>query len=140
MIYLDKEYLKTHIYERFLIESTSDFDHMLSNSELEWIDIIKSMLSSRYDVVKIFDTNTPIHNELLKRILSKFIIYDAVRRNAARKVPTDFENEKKWAEEMLEKISVGKIVLDDLPKPTEDNTGNNGSFMSGNLSNQDFYI
>ena len=140
MIYLEIEYLKTHIYERFLIESTSDFDHMLSNSELEWIDIIKSMLSSRYDVVKIFDTNTPIHNELLKRILSKFIIYDAVRRNAARKVPTDFENEKKWAEEMLEKISVGKIVLDDLPKPPEDTTGNNGSFMSGNLSNQDFYI
>ena len=140
MIYLDKEYLKTHIYERFLIESTSDFEQMLSNSELEWIDIVKSMLSSRYNVVKIFDTNTPIHNELMKRILSKFIIYDAVRRNAARKVPTDFENEKKWAEEMLEKISVGKIVLDDLPKPPEDNTGNNGSFMSGNLSNQDFYI
>lgn len=140
MIYLEKEYLKTHIYERFLIESTSDFEQMLLNSELEWIDIIKSMLSSRYDVSKIFDTNTPIHNELLKRILSKFIIYDAVRRNAARKVPTDFENEKKWAEEMLEKISVGKIVLDDLPKPPEDTTGNNGSFMSGNLSNQDFYI
>ena len=113
MIYLNKEYLKTHIYERFLIESTSDFEQMLLNSELEWIDIIKSMLSSRYDVSKIFDTNTPIHNELLKRILSKFIIYDAVRRNAARKVPTDFENEKKWAEEMLEKISVGKIVLDE---------------------------
>lgn len=140
MIYLEKKYLKTHIYERFLIESTSDFEQMLSNSELEWIDIIKSMLSSRYDVAKIFDTNTPIHNELLKRILSKFIIYDAVRRNAARKVPTDFENEKKWAEEMLEKISVGKIVLEDLPKPPEDTTGNNGSFMSGNLSNQDFYI
>lgn len=140
MIYLDREYLKTHIYERFLIESTSDFEQMLSNSELEWINIIKSMLSSRYDVTKIFDSSTPIQNELLKRILSKFVIYDAVRRNAARKVPTDFENEKKWAEEMLEKISIGKITLDDLPKPTEDGTGNNGNFMSGNLSNQDFYI
>ena len=140
MIYLNKDYLKTHIYERFLIESTSDFEQMLTNSEAEWINIIKSMLSARYDVEKIFDNSAPIHNELLKRILSKFIIYDAVRRNAARKVPTDFENEKKWAEEMLDKISIGKIVLDDLPKPPEDSSGNNGSFMSGNLSNQDFYI
>ena len=140
MIYLNKDYLKTHIYERFLIESTSDFEQMLTNSEAEWIDIIKSMLSARYDVEKIFDNSAPINNELLKRILSKFIIYDAVRRNAARKVPADFENEKKWAEEMLDKISIGKIVLDDLPKPPEDSSGNNGSFISGNLSNQDFYI
>ena len=138
MIYLSQEYLQTHIYDKLLTEITTDFEQMLDNLEAEWIDVFKSMLSSRYDVEAIFNTETPIQNELLKRILSKLVIYDAVRRNAARKVPTDYENEKKWAEEMLEKIAYGKLTLDDLPKP-QDNT-NPGQFMSGNLSNENFYI
>lgn len=138
MIYLSQEYLQTHIYDKLLTEITTDFEQMLDNLEVEWIDVFKSMLSSRYDVEAIFNAETPIQNELLKRILSKLIIYDAVRRNAARKVPTDYENEKKWAEEMLEKISIGKLTLNDLPKP-QDNT-EPGQFMSGNLSNENFYI
>lgn len=138
MIYLSKEYLQTHIFEKLLSESILDFDEALCNSEAEWIDIIKTMLSNRYDVEAIFNEETPVHNELLKRILSKLVIYDAVRRNAARKVPTDYENEKKWAEEMLEKIAYGKLTLDDLPKPQD--IYSPGQFMSGNLSNENFYI
>lgn len=140
MIYLEKQYLETHIFSRLLNESSDDFVDMLDNSEAEQIDLMKSMLSARYAVDLIFDEQNPIQNGILKRILSKLVIYDAVRRNAARKVPSDYKEEYEWAMEMLEKLSIGKIVLDDLPKPGINPDGTTATTMSGNLSNKNFYI
>lgn len=141
MIYLEKEYLNTHIFERLLDESSEDFEDMLDNAELEQIGLIKSMLYARYNVNLIFDESNPIKNEVLKRILSKLVIYDAVRRNAARKVPSDYKEEYEWAMAMLEKLAVGKILLDDLPKPQDNpDNPNNGKTMWGNNSNPNFYI
>lgn len=140
MIYLEKQYLETHIFARLLNESSDDFVDMLDNSEAEQIDLMKSMLSARYAVDLIFDEQNPVQNGILKRILSKLVIYDAVRRNAARKVPSDYKEEYEWAMEMLEKLSIGKIVLDDLPKPGLNPDGTTGTTMSGNLSNKNFYI
>lgn len=140
MIYLEKEYLVTHIFERLLNESSKDYDDMLDNSEEEQIGVIKSMLAGRYDVDTIFDNTTPVINAVLKRILTKLVIYDAVRRNAARKVPTDYKEEYEWAMKMLEKLSTGAIVLEDLPKPPLNPDGTSGTTMYGNLSNKNFYI
>lgn len=140
MNYLDKDYLKTHIFERLLNESSEDYDDMLDNAEEEQIGVIKSMLAGRYDVEKIFDEDHPILNAVLTRILTKLVIYDAIRRNAARKVPSDYKEEYEWAMAMLEKLSIGKIVLDDLPKPPPDADGRTGTTLWGNLSNENFYI
>lgn len=140
MIYLEKEYFQTHIFERLLNESSDDYEHTLDNSEEEQIGIIKSMLAARYDVDTIFDKDAPVINAVLKRILTKLVIYDVVRRNAARKVPADYREEYDWAMEMLEKLSIGRIVLDDLPKPLPDENGNSADTMFGNMSNPNFYI
>lgn len=140
MIYLEKEYLITHIFERLLNESSDDYSDMLDNSEEEQIGVIKSMLAGRYDVETIFDKTAPVINAVLKRILTKLVIYDAIRRNAARKVPTDYKEEYEWAMKMLEKLSTGAIVLDDLPKPPLNPDGTSGTTMHGNLSNKNFYI
>lgn len=140
MIYLEKDYLQTHIFERFLEESSADYMDMLDNAEAEQIGVIKSMLAGRYDVALIFNEDAPIINEVLKRILSKLVIYDAVRRNAARKVPTDYKDEYDWAMAMLEKLSTGKIVLDDLPKPPLNPDGTSGTTLWGNNSDKNFYI
>lgn len=140
MIYLEKEYLQTHIFERLLEESSGDYMDMLDNAEAEQIGVIKSMLAGRYDVSLIFNEDAPIINEVLKRILSKLVIYDAVRRNAARKVPTDYKEEYEWAMDMLEKLSTGKVVLDDLPKPPLNPDGTSKTTLWGNLTDKNFYI
>ncbi|UGU15205.1 DUF1320 family protein [Sinomicrobium kalidii] len=140
MTYLDPTYIQTHIFQRLLVESTADFTDMLDNAEAEQIAVIKSYLSHRYDVNRIFNPDQPVENELLKRILTKLLIYDAVRRNAARKVPADFKDEQEWAMNTLEKLNTGKIILDNLPPAIDDNGNPLLNTIWGHNSNPDFYL
>lgn len=139
MIYLTKDDLITDAFERLIDESSNDHTGILDEQEARVVAMVKSILSSKYDVAKIFDAVNPIRNEVLISIISRIVIYKIIRRNAARKVPTDYKEDYDEAVKDLEKIATGRIVLNDLPSPTEDDQSVSTS-MWGNNSNKDFYI
>ena len=140
MIYLDKNNLITHAFERLIDESSLDFQLTLDNTEAQNIELVKSYIATRYDVELIFNQTNPVRNELLVRIISKLVLYDIVRRNAARKVPSDYTEERDKAMELLEKIATGRIKLDGLPLPTDDNGKTLSNTLWGNNTNKNFYI
>jgi len=152
MKYITSEDLAADIYQRFVTESTTDGDNVLDNNESRAISLVKTHIGGRYDTGAIFGLNIgndaqgnpivspPIRDELLVDIISKITLYKTLRRNAARKVPTDCAEDYKWAMEQLEKINAGRIKLK-LPPAIEDTTGkpiSNGVW--GNNSNSNFYI
>lgn len=141
MIYLTKEDLITSSFERFIDESSEDNDEVINGVELQNIELIKSYLGTRYNVAEIFSISAPIRNTLLIRILIKLVMFDVIRRNAARKVPTDYKEEYDKALELLEKIATGRIKLDGLPGPVDEN-GNpvQSNTLWGNNTNKNFYI
>jgi len=152
MIYLEKEDLIASSFERFIDESSGDKpaqgetiddvrQRILDQTELKCIDIVKTAIGTKYDVDAIFDEDEPIKNEMLVDILVKFMLYKIVRRNAARKVPTDYKEDYTEAKETLEKIATGRIPLSGLPIAT-DGDGNPLVSQSvwGNNKNDNFYI
>lgn len=140
MNYLLKEDLITHAFERLIDESSKDFEDSLKNIESENIGIIKSYLGAHYDVDAIFDEEEPIRNPLLVRILSKMVLYDVIRRNAARKVPSDYVEEYEKAMETLEKIAFGKLTIKELPPAIDDDGKIISNTLFGNNRNKNFYI
>lgn len=141
MIYLDKDDLITDAFERFIDESSQDNETVLDKAELRAIKFVKTLIGTRYDVDLIFNEDEPIINELLVQILSRIVIYRIVRRNAARKVPTDYKEDYDEAVKWLQEIAIGKLPLDGLPVPT-DESGNptNSNSMFGNNTNPNYYI
>ncbi|HCY81530.1 MAG TPA: hypothetical protein DHV22_08000, partial [Xanthomarina gelatinilytica] len=131
MIYLEKEDLVTFAFERFIDESSGDTtgegetiqqvrDRVLDDVEEKNIALISSYIGTRYDAVLIFDEDAPIRNELLLTVLVKLCVYDIIRRNAARKVPTDYKDEYDKAIELLEKIATGRLPVNGLPEAVDD--------------------
>lgn len=141
MIYIDKPYLITHCFERFIDESSQDSPDIIDTIVEAQIAVIKTYIGTRYDVNLIFDEAEPVENEVLKEILAKLVIYALVRRNAARKVPTDFKDNYDWAMQTLEKVATGRLPLSGLPTPT-DESGNPSPSNSlwGNSKNNNNYI
>jgi len=141
MIYITKEYLNTFAFERLIDESSQDYDAALDNIEAANIELIKTYVGAIYDTEKIFNPENPIYNELLKRILAKLMLYDVFRRNAARKVPSDYKTEYDWAVKQLQDINSNKTTLGELP-PLTDANGNpvQSDTIFGNFTNPDFYI
>jgi hypothetical protein len=140
MIYLNQTDLTTDTFDRFIQESTSDAPGIIDKNELRSIEIVKSFLSGRYNVNMIFNPVAPIRNELLIDIISKITLYKIFRRNAARKLPQDVNEDYTWALKELEKINTRRISLNDLP-PAESSPGQTiSNTVWGNNSNRDFYI
>ena len=143
MIYLRKENLISKAFERAIDESSKDFEQALTDSEAEHIAIFKTLLKRFYDVEKIFDPNAPIYNDLLGRMLTFLVLHDVFSRNAYRKYNpnSNTEKQKEWAEALLDKLSKGIYILEDLPKPpANEQKGSSARFLYGNLTNNDFYI
>lgn len=140
MIYLVKADLITYCQERFIDESMQGDESILDEIELAQIGVLKSYLGTRYDVSAIFDTESPIRNSVLKRILARMVLYWLIKRNAARKVPTNFQDDFDAANKELMAIATGKTTLSDLPTITDDNGNPVSNTLWGNNSNSDFYI
>jgi len=152
MIYLLKEDLIASAFERFIDESSGDTppegetiqqvrNRILTEVEKQNIELITTYIGTRYNTVAIFDEDEPIRNPLLVKILVKLCLYDIVRRNAARKVPTDYKEDYDKALLQLEKIATGRLPITGLPQAT-DNDGNpiTSESVWGNNKNKDYYI
>lgn len=141
MVYLTKEDLISSTFERFIDESTEDQEETLGLVEGENIELIKSYLGTRYNVNQIFSVSAPIRNTILVRILKSLVMLDVVSRNAARKVPSDYEAKYNKAIELLEKLATGRLKIKGLPGPVDDNGGPiQSNSLWGNNTNKNFYI
>lgn len=140
MIYIDKEYLISFAQERFIDESSQSDETILDQIEETQIAVIKSYLGTRYDTATVFDETDPVHNEVLREILAKLVLYKLIRRNAARKVPNDYKEQYDEAMKTLKEVSIGVIPLSDVPAAVDSTGAIISNSISGNLTNKDFYI
>lgn len=152
MIYLEKEDLVALSFERFIDESSGDTaaqgetiedvrERILNDVEAKNIALISSYIGTRFETDVIFDEAEPLINELIKNILVKLCLYDIIRRNAARKVPTDIREDYDNAIELLQKIATGRLPINGLPIATdEDGNPITSESVWGNNKNEDFYI
>lgn len=132
--------LDAQIINQFLVErSDEDTQEVIENIELQQIEIIKAKLKGRYNITAIFTATGGDRHYLIIKILTTLVVYYFIRRNAARKVPSDYVKEWEWAMKLLEKIKAGKEIPDGLPELTNQD-GSAIGVMHGNNSNTDFYI
>lgn len=123
--WLVKADLTAHQFERFIDESSKDDELALENLEWQNIGLIKSKLSGRYDTEQIFDgigemeiggdfviTERPA---IIVMILTWLVLYMLVRRNAARKVPSDWVKNYEMAIKWLDEAQMGIVSSPELP-------------------------
>ena len=140
MIYLQDEDIHAYIQIRLKDESQADFTTAIDEIEANNIELIRSYLASRFDVALIFDENAPIIDGVIKRILAHLVIYDLIRRNAARKVPTDYREDYNQAMKDLQRINSGELQLGDLPGAVDEDGNTLSNVMWTQNRNENFFI
>jgi phage gp36-like protein len=139
MRYITREDLIEVIQGRLLDESVSELpEELLSGIESKAIDFAISYISGRYNTDEIFD-DPVMRSGLLVQAIAMITVYRAVRRNAARKVPDDFQDVYSEAIRILSNIQTGAQSLPGMPEVTGGG-GTTGSLMYGNTTNKDYYI
>ena len=135
LLFLEKKDLIAQIFEQYLDESIEDDLEILETVEQENISLMKGKLRERYDVSKIF-SKTEVYEDkpLTKKVLCALINYSIVKRNKARKIPSSFSDEYKWAMQWLKDVKSG----DETPAfPILEITRKEVKW--GNNKNEDYY-
>lgn len=128
----------TAIIQDAMLQSSIEKDYEILNAiESAVLDEVASYIGARYQTEQIF-ADPPLKHGLLQRIVSSLTVYRAIRRNPARKVPTDIVSLEEWAYEMLGKVNNGILPLAGLPSVT-DNQGN-APLMYGSTKKSEYYI
>lgn len=140
LTYITLEDLIEQSYERFIEETSKDNFQVIVTLEEKAITKVKTLLGSKYDVNKIFDPDEPIHNPLLVEIITTITLYRLFKRNAPRKINSQMTEDYNTALKDLEKLATGRLVLDDLPKPTDEDGNVKQDTMYLNISNRNFFI
>ena len=139
MVFLEQIDLETAMFQQFFNQDNSpNKDEILSNIEQQNIALMKSKLNGKYDTDAIFSATASDRHWLIIKLLTKLVVYDFIRRNAARKVPNDIREDWEWAMAMLEKIKAGKETPERLPEYT--NPDGTGNIIYGNHKNKNFYV
>lgn len=138
MVYITDEDVCSVIQDAMSKASMEKQPDMLDTLESQVIDEVKSYIGGRFDVEKIF-ARTPLKNGMLVRIITCLIIYRAIRRNAARKVPEDYVEMNSWAYDALTRIADGKMPLPGLPETVDPETGRPLSFWGNNRKPEYFF-
>lgn len=142
MRYIEETDLASVIQERFLDDSTANIagdQTILNDIENKAIAYAVSFISTRYNTDLIFSETEPLRSPILQQIIAQIMVYRAVKRNAARKVPEDYVTMFNEATRMLERIQLGAMKLVGMPVLT-DESGNNTPLMWGNTTNSNYFI
>lgn len=142
MKYIDETDLASVIQERFLDESTANIagdQTILNNIEAKAIEYVISYITGRYKTDLIFSETTPLASGILKQIIAQIVVYRAVKRNAARKVPEDYVTLMSDATKQLERIQSGAMSLVGMPLQT-DASGETTPVLFGNTTNKSNFI
>lgn len=136
MIFLENKDLETQLFEDYIDESVQEDMEALDQIEKQAIAFVKSKLRSRYDVAIIFSTAVYGDKDLIKWAVTGIVVYRMIRRNAARKVPSDFVKDYDDVKEWLKGILEG-TENPDLPKVIEPEFK---QVQWGNSTNKDLYF
>ncbi|WP_264521192.1 hypothetical protein [Flavobacterium sp. N1994] len=134
--FITKQELTGQIFEEYIDESIEDDLAILDQTELENISLMKGKLRERYDVSKVFDKSLNYEDKpLIKKVLIALVNYSIVKRNKARKIPTTFSDEFKWAMSWLKDVKEGaeNPILPALETPRKE-------VQWGNNKNNDLYL
>lgn len=138
MKYITKQDVYSVIQEPMMRSSIEKQEEILDKLEAGSIDEVCSYIGGRYRCEEIF-AEPPIRNGMLQRIITCMVVYRAVRRNAARKVPEDYSEMYQWAFDVLVRIRDGGMPLAGLPEVTDPETGKPASFWGSNRKDEYFF-
>lgn len=150
MIYLIKEDLIEIIQEKLLDDSLQLDETIIDGLEIKAIAFAASYISGRYKVKEIFGgtwwtedgtqpTTSIKRSPIMVQAIAMVVVYRAVRRNAARKVPDDYTDIYKEAKNILENIQKGSQKLEGLPENLGDGV-NSAKLMYGNTTKDDYFL
>lgn len=140
-IFLTDNDLEVGILKQFITErSDENITLIIETIEKKKIALIKTKLNGRYDGEAVFSAIADDRNYYIVDLLVKLVLYDFVRRNAARKVPSDYKDDFIGAMKTLEKIKAGTEVPVGLPLITNDAGESAQRVIHGNNRNDNFYI
>ena len=141
MIFLTDPDIEAHLLATLSRErDQEDREAILNTLEAKNIALIKSNLKGRYDTDAIFKATAAKRHWLMVKILTKLVVFDYVRRNAARKVSEVYVKEWEWAMKILEQIKAGKETPDGLPNLTDEEGNAKKPLIWGNTTNKDHRI
>ena len=140
-------YLEEHDITSRLLQSLStardqeDRVQILSDIEAQNIALLKAKLAGRYDTETIFTKKGSDRHWLVIKLLTILVVYDYIRRNAARKVPDDYRKDWEWAMKYIEKLKSGYEVATGLPPvDAAEQSGTGKAPIYGNNTNKDLHI
>jgi hypothetical protein len=132
--FLTEDDLKTQLFETYIDDSVQEDLQALDNIELQQIAFMKSKLRGRFDVAVMFSVADYEDKPIIKQVLTSLVNYFVVKRNAPRKIPSDFKDNYNWAIKWLDNVR-DAIESPELPaKEVERKT-----VQWGNNKNEDYY-
>ena len=138
MTYITTDDIYATIQEPMLQSSIEKNSALLDTLEAGCLDEVRSYIGGRFDCTKIFG-EPPIKNGMLVRIITCIVVYRAIRRNAARKVPENYEELNTWAYDALSRIRDGEMPLPGMPEIVNPETGEPMTFWGSNRKDEYFF-
>lgn len=134
--FIQFEDLETRVFEDYLDESQQEDIRATQEIEKQAISMVKSKLRARFDVDIIFTDAPYPGRDLIIWAISGIVSYRLIKRNAARKVPSDMKDEYKEVMDWLNDVRDGKENPD---FPLLDETERRG-VLWGNSKNENLYL
>lgn len=134
--FITKDDLETRVFEDYIDESEQEDIEATEAIEKQAIALVKSKLRKRFDLAVIFSDAEYEGRDLIIWALSGIICYRLVKRNAARKVPSDFVKDYEEVKNWLDAVRDGNEDpgLPELVEPEQKQV------LWGNSKNEDLYL
>lgn len=133
--FLTNNDLMTQLFETYLDDSVQEDLVALDTIELQQITFIKSKIRSRFNTAVVFSVADYEDKPIIKQVLTSLVNYFVVKRNAPRKIPTDFKDNYNWAIKWLNDVRDG-IESPELPLKEVERK----AVLWGNSKNEDLYL
>lgn len=134
--FIARDDLATRLFDDYIDESEQEDIEATQAIEKQAIALVKSKLRRRYDVAIIFSDAPYEGRDLILWAVSGIVAYRLIRRNAARKVPSDFVKEydeiKEWLNSVRDDNENPDLPVIDSPELKE--------ALWGNSTNEDLYL
>lgn len=128
--------LETKVFEDYLDDSEQEDIEATQAIEKQAIALVKSKLRKRYDIAVIFSADPYPGRDLIIWAVCGIVSYRLVRRNAARKVPSDFKDDYKEVMAWLNDVRNG----DENPELPLLELEDRKEVLWGNSKNEDLYL
>ena len=134
--FITKDDLETRVFEDYIDESEQEDIETTEAIEKQAIALVKRKLRKRFDLAVIFSNAEYEGRDLIIWALSGIICYRLVKRNAARKVPSDFVKDYEEVKNWLDAVRDGNEDpgLPELVEPEQKQV------LWGNSKNEDLYL